>query len=489
MFPFNHVERYYNQKVDTFGLGVFRIVYAGILFLQALLLVHFRPLIFGDVFWPDLFLKSWLVVTVLLIIGFQTRLCAVLNYTLSVIIVANIKTYTYDFDKIMISMNFLMMFIPIHKSLSMDRRRGQGRGWSEQTSVLSYLVPVFIGLGLPYLDSVCHKIVSTNWMSGVGIWAPMVKTQMTWLPWMDYPIFLNNKFLVFKMNYLVLVFEMCFIFLFWFKKARVILAVLGVAMHLGILLAFPIPLFALGCASIYLLLLPPGFFRRLQPGSAEKENQSGRDPASGYDRRNVTWICIYLVICSGIQANYMINYALGKQYAMNPSKNGPDESHGENADKNRKAGNLNDRFLVWSTKILGIGSHRVFLDHHVNNNRFIWAVVYQKKDGSEVWLPVITPEGHPGQYLRDRIWSRWTAYVMGSNITLETRLKETANMIEFWCTESNNPCNDGHFILKQKRSVTSQSWQKDILSVQYRQPWIDIGLAIKDKDQVLFRSR
>lgn len=202
----------------------------------------------------------------------------------------------------------------------------------------------------------------------------------------------------------------------------------------------------------------------------------------------MTWICIYLVICSGIQADYMINYALGKQYAMNPSKNGQAESHGEYADKNWRVGNLNDLFLVWSTKILGIGSHRVFLDHHVNNNRFIWAIVYQKKDGSEVWLPVITPDGRPGQYLRDRVWSRWTSYVMGSNITLETRLKETANMIEFWCEEHNHPCSDGQFILKQKRSVTAESWQKDILSVQVQQPWIDIGRATRTNDQVTFQA-
>lgn len=109
-------------------------------------------------------------------------------------------------------------------------------------------------------------------------------------------------------------------------------------------------------------------------------------------------------------------------------------------------------------------------------------------DGREQWLPLITPRGHPDHYLRDRIWSRWTSYVMGANLTTETRFKEIANMIDFWCDRQNKACSDGHFVLKLRKSVTAGSWQNDILSIQAGQPWQDIGKAQRFKGRVFFQS-
>ncbi|MBZ0167396.1 MAG: hypothetical protein K8I00_11375, partial [Candidatus Omnitrophica bacterium] len=222
-FPYRLVEKAYYDKVDATGLGIFRIVYGGLLLGQALLLGFYRHLIFGDeVLVPKLLSYAWILICLFLIAGFQTRLIAIFNYLLSVYIVLALKTYTYDFDKIMIAMNFLLIFIPVSRVLSVDavmcQRREPGQASSRLTSRLSYIVPVFVCLGLPYFDSVYHKFQSYNWMSGLGIWMPLSLTQMTWLPWLNYSLFLDNEFLAKQMTYLVLIFEFLFIFTFYFRK-------------------------------------------------------------------------------------------------------------------------------------------------------------------------------------------------------------------------------------------------------------------------------
>lgn len=70
----------------------------------------------------------------------------------------------------------------------------------------------------------------------------------------------------------MIVFEFVFIFLFWFKKFRVPFLLLGIFFHLGILIAYPIPWFALTAVVVYLLLVPQsfwlgisGFFKSKEP--------------------------------------------------------------------------------------------------------------------------------------------------------------------------------------------------------------------------------
>ena len=432
LFPFNAIEKCYNAKVDAAGLGVFRIAYGGVLFSQVLFLLQFRYLIFMDPVRPDVLIYCWLIATFGVLIGFQTRICTVLNYVLSVIIVLKLGTYSYDFDKIMISMNFLMMFIPVGKAFSVDRLLKHGRGSENSTSILSYYIPVLICLGFPYLDSGCHKILSDNWTTGIGIWAPMAKTHLTRQIGLDYSFFVDNKFLVYFSNYLIVMFELCFVFLFWFREIRMILLLIGIGMHVGIFLIFPIPLFAIGCVVFYILLLPPNFFRRNKSVPIVHSDEIAPSPLLKQSRIKMLCIGMLLIFFSIIQVEYLINYFRGKEYMLIPKYESTKFTNQKTSKVLAGGENLNDKFLLWCTRILGIGNHKVFVDHHVNNSRTILAIVY-KIDATEEWLPIITPEGHPGRYLQDRVWSRWTGYVMGPNFRIRNRLAETANLIEFWC--------------------------------------------------------
>ena len=64
------------------------------------------------------------------------------------------------------------------------------------------------------------------------------------------------------MGYLTLVFETLFLFVFWFRKCRVICLIIGVGLHLGIFFVFPIPWFALSVATVYILLVPVKWWKK-----------------------------------------------------------------------------------------------------------------------------------------------------------------------------------------------------------------------------------
>ncbi len=65
------------------------------------------------------------------------------------------------------------------------------------------------------------------------------------------------------LGYFVIVFETLFIFLFWFRPLRIPLLLIGILFHLGILIIYPIPWFALTVIAVYLLLLPERFWLKL----------------------------------------------------------------------------------------------------------------------------------------------------------------------------------------------------------------------------------
>ena len=170
--------------------------------------------------------------------------------------------YTYT------GVNFLLMFLPLEKSFSIDNIREIINNTNKkirykETKVfkISYYLPVFLGIGLVYFDSAAmYKINSPMWLGGLGLWLPSSVPVSTIT---DNQWFLNQEFVVKFLSYLTMIFEFMFIFLFWNKRFRFVLFILGVLLHLGILIEFPIPYFATGYISIYVLMVPVCFWEKL----------------------------------------------------------------------------------------------------------------------------------------------------------------------------------------------------------------------------------
>lgn len=270
------ISKLYDKKISSKGLGVFRIFFSSILFLEVFRIFRYRQLYFD----PIPFLETsplsaeipyviWMTALFMLVIGVCTRMVAIINYIFILIYISSIGVFEYHMDYAYTGISFMLLFFSISKSYSVDRLFQKLKysnlnviyNPKENTSVLNYWLILFVGVGLVYLDSIFFKMGSKIWTGGLGMWYPaslpqMVVSNNQWL--------LNQEFLIKSLGYLTFAFEILFPFLFWVKKLRVPFLLIGVGLHLGILIEFPIPFFALGVVSIYILMVPLCFWKALE---------------------------------------------------------------------------------------------------------------------------------------------------------------------------------------------------------------------------------
>lgn len=267
----------YLKEIDSTGLAIFRIAYSLVLLGEIIHIFYFRHLIFDKIPYIDVSeidfgipIAIWGLSVILVMIGAYTRQAAILNYLMSIILIGTIKTYEYHMFYSYVAINFLLIFFPVSKRLSIDRLRMKLRYSSikaeyappVKVSKLYYQLVILVGVGVVYLDSVFFKLTTNLWQSGLGVWLP---ANMPMTTHFDSTSLMNIKWLVIFLAYLTVVFEIVFPFLFWFKRFRIPFFIIGVGLHLGIIVEFPIPFFGFGVVAMYLLLLPVsiwGWFRK-----------------------------------------------------------------------------------------------------------------------------------------------------------------------------------------------------------------------------------
>ena len=280
----------HDQQIDGRGLAIFRIAFSLVLLAEVLQLFYFRHLIFDEVpylisseieMWPVLIF--WVMAILFVIFGLFTRIAALVNYILSVVVIGTISSFGYHMFYSYLVISFLFIFLPVSKVYSLDRLLLKLKYSHlriayqppQTVSVLSYYIPVVLGLGFVYFDSIFYKYNSHLWIHGLGLWLPSSVPQAVFI---DITPILNLKHFVLFLGYLTLIFETIFLFVFWRKKWRIPVLIVGIGLHMGILVCFPIPLFALGFAGIYLLLVPVGCWRRLF-----KSNPAAKQRVKFYD--------------------------------------------------------------------------------------------------------------------------------------------------------------------------------------------------------------
>jgi hypothetical protein len=270
---FPGLEGLFFKKIDARGLAIFRIAYVLVLFCELNQLSTFAPVIYDPVPYlvPSEFRFSltfffWKIILLLIGIGLFTRFATVVNFILSIIIFHSFVRYEYHVFYSYVAVNVLLLFMPVSKMWSIDSviekvKARLGKEWiTPETKVyaINYLFPVFSVIGLVYFDSVFYKFTSPMWMKGLGMWLP---ANLPIASWNEHVIISNMEWLVKSMGYLVLIFETVFIFLIWFKPFRIPLLIIGMGLHIGILIEFPIPWFALAACGVYLLMVPVWVWR------------------------------------------------------------------------------------------------------------------------------------------------------------------------------------------------------------------------------------
>ena len=267
-----------DKKIPGTGLAVFRIVYSLILMCEVGHLIYYRHLIFDPLPYLQpyelgnfsLVLITWELSLLFLMFGAFTRLAAVVNYMLTLVFFSGLTSFEYHIFYMYCGTNFLLIFLDVSRCLSFDSLARKLKHYSfpdeaeecsANVSQLHYLCVPFFVLGFTYFDSVFHKLDSEIWRTGLGLWMPTTIPQTVHF---DASPLLNIRWLSITLGYTALIFEAVFIFIFWNRYARLPLLIIGLGMHAGIVVHFPIPWFGLAVMAMYITMVPVGFWAWLK---------------------------------------------------------------------------------------------------------------------------------------------------------------------------------------------------------------------------------
>jgi len=470
MFLYRLIARGYNKNIEATGLGLFRIAYATVVLLEVLQIIYFRTIIFQPLTLyttPALFI--WTGAVVGIILGFFTRTCSVANYAFTVIFIGTFVDYEYHFDFTMIGTNFLLMFLPISRVLSLDNLLRRDHRTEHQTdfnrtqqvSSLAYTIPVFVGVGLVYFDSVFAKSMSDSWIQGLGVWIPASLPHLTWN---DFTPILDHYWLILVVGYSTILFEGLFIFAFWFRKLRVPFLIAGLGLHLGILFTFPIPLFALGYMAFYILLVPVSWWRYFSHDS----RVPGLDTpivteGSWRQRFEIVVIMTYLLIIAlfALATLYHspIIETLRRDFQLDQGRLGKAIVRGTRTMTN------------FSRHYLGITPHGVFLDGHYRGYRHIVALTHLEEDGSETWLPIIQEDSHVHWLNSGRVWAKWSFRVNSPRMNELQLVRGIRDFTGFWLAKNNKGLENAVFRVKLKEIEIPTKWKEGFLRTQKNKPW------------------
>ncbi|MEQ1560938.1 MAG: DCC1-like thiol-disulfide oxidoreductase family protein [Methyloglobulus sp.] len=286
---FNKIHHSLLKKAPATGIGLLRLFYGLVTLQEIIFLTYFNHLIFDplpfiDVEFPSipLFLGLWGIVAFCVAIGYRYQFAIIANYVFWIVFV-NFTPMQRDFDggfdTFMIGVGFFLLFMPGDRAFSIDSLRYKlstpFKHYSEYpkatVSALTYHLPVFICLGLLYLDSDIHKLFAPHWRNGLGSWLPA--TQPYYVSALDTSPLLNIELLQKTIGYTIMVFQMSFVFFFAHRQLRVVYLLLGMAMHLGITLTLNIYPFGIGMLICYTLLIPFKWWREI--ATWFKANQPG----------------------------------------------------------------------------------------------------------------------------------------------------------------------------------------------------------------------
>ncbi len=251
---FSFFSKYYDKKINSIGLAIFRIVYFSILLIELGQLLYFKEIIFDKIpfvqpseFDVQLLLWVWLGVAAALLLGLFTATMTKINYIFSLIFFASLSSFDYPAFGYYTTINFLCLILPISQRLSLDRLGSKLKYSTTKnnyqpptnTSVFNYLVPIFMLL--------------------VWFYATIIFSQNRGITIKDDFLLMGSCFLA----YFSLIYGVVFIFLFWCKSLRAVLLVLGLGLHFFYFWVSPMPLFFALLMAIHILLIPSSWYSKI----------------------------------------------------------------------------------------------------------------------------------------------------------------------------------------------------------------------------------
>ena len=482
---FKFLEKYYKREVSGIGLGLFRIGFGIILLLEIVQLFELRHLVFDYVpyfgpyeFSPAIALGLWGIVCLCVTLGLFTRIAVVANYLATVSVLGVLGNWEYHADWIYISCGLMFFVIPASDVLSLDNLRYRIFAKSDHSlpkpryTQLHYIFFAYIVLGLLYFDSIFQKLAFDMWPKGLAVWLP---ASLPWASPQDVTQILNQEWLMRIGSWLTLFFEAIFIFLVWWGRARLPLLVTGLSLHFGIFIAFPIPYFAFLMIVLYLLMLPWSWYSQLEVQIDKFLKPLSDNIVSGM--RGV--LPRYLQTVQKYQPNpnfkfiamavILVVFSLNQLLIISRSQLLRDKFW------NRSQQIALSYYNHYSGVFTGMYSHGVFLDPHFEGYNHVVAVAHEKIDGTLEYLPVTKENGLVGDYIRGRVWAYWSFRANNNKINQNQMVRGLQRFTAFWAYQKKLNLDGLKFKVLVKKIKVSWEYEKDLLSKNMSQPWIDAG--------------
>lgn len=468
-------------------LAAFRILFCGLMLREIWFLFEFRELLFDAVphRWPSripvapaLFL--WAAAVLLVLVGYRTRIAAVVNYAFSVLLLgfsADRHTFQGHWDCFILYAAILFMVSPVDVEWSVEaglRRRALRRSGLPQPSArigsIHYAV-VALGIGTMYLDSCAYKLASPMYRSGLGLWAPAslpynLHNAAAWL--------LDNRLVALASGYFAIAFELSFCVLIWVRRARTYLVAAGIVFHLAILFFFPLWSFSLMVVVFYLTLLPSSLYERVagwgrrvvrapaSAGASVEGSPSPVAPPQAWSPKLArlavnAWVALWLFSFAVLA----LGSPIGKLSGSAPLA----------ARLRSASGWYRHAIYPWT----GFSQHAVFVDAHFLDYVSQLRLVYRGQDGSRE-LPLISGDGTCLGWNLDRFWVMWSFRTARPSLPLQQAEDNLRRFALHWSHEAGVDLRKGRIeILVRPVDVSVNEWEQGLLQRNLNGSWYVAG--------------
>lgn len=474
-------------KVHSGGLGITRLLFALVLLLEVCQIFYYRDFIYtANPFesastGTTVGLILWIICLFFLSLGYCTQMMAFFSFIACSYFLVPYPIYEYHVDYIYQGISLIFVFCPTHRSLSLDKYISK---CSSRVEIGWYFLLILAGIALVYFDSVFHKLASPMWKGGLGIWQPGSHIASTWFSPEISSIILNNKPFMLVSGYLVFVFEVLFIFLMWNRRFTLPLFLIGVFLHFGILVMFPIPLFGLAVLALYPLVAPFSSTQKISE-HAESLLFALFDQFKWIKRCTTLPVVALRLTATQCSTAFLVTYigicVFQGFIIMAHSPIGKKLSRRMHINLVPLTDTLPFRTLSAYT---GLTTHPVFMDGHFRGYNHTLSVEAADASHGPILLPMTKESGQPGY--SGRLWVHWCFQTVHARVDEARLRKRLERHAAFWMKKYDLDPESTILTLSVKTTEVPFKWQKNLLSNATKNPWQKIGTGSwKDEKLIL----
>jgi len=140
--------------------------------------------------------------------------------------------------------------------------------------------------------------------------------------------------------------------------------------------------------------------------------------------------------------------------------------------------------LMLSTTFLGITPHALYLHDHFAGYEDLIALTYLDAEGKEQWLPFVNEQGRMLAPNWGRVHSMWANIAVTPNINSTRLHKFIMKVTAFWGKNIGLDLNQATFLIKHKKIVSPETWEKNLRKDNLSGEWKTIGTAVWTDKQI-----